>query len=169
MKKIILLCILVLGTLQIQAQVQDIKSTTYYLIRHAEKERTDPTDKNPHLTDKGKLRAEKWSTIFKNVDFDLVYTTNYNRTIETASPTALSKNLELQFYNTNSLYDQDFIVKTEGKNVLIVGHSNTTPLFVNTILGSEKYPEIDDLNNSNLYIITITKSSKTDILLTIDY
>ena len=45
---------------------QDI--TTYYLIRHAEKNITDLTNKNPHLTEKGKQRAISWVSIFKNIN-----------------------------------------------------------------------------------------------------
>lgn len=167
MKKIIFLFLIVLSVLQIQAQESDF--TTYYFIRHAEKERIDATNKNPDLTDKGKSRSENWSTVFGNVNFDLIYSTNYNRTIQTATPTAKSKNLEIQFYNPRELYNEDFKLKTKGKIVLVVGHSNTTPLFVNKVLGKEKYPEIDDRNNSNLYIVTISKTLISDVLLKIEY
>jgi len=56
-----------------------------------------------------------------------------------------------------------------GKTVLVVGHSNTTPQFVNKIIGKEEYIDIDDLNNSNLYIVTIINGVKTAILLKIEY
>lgn len=157
--------LIVLSVLKINAQESEV--TTYYFIRHAEKERTDVTNENPNLTEKGQQRAENWSAVFKNVDFDLVYSTNYNRTIQTAIPTSESKNLEIQFYNPKELYSEDFKLKTKNKTVLVVGHSDTTPLFVNTILGTKKYIDIDDNNNSNLYIITIYNNSISDILLTI--
>ena len=38
------------------------------------------------------------------------------------------------------------------KKVLIVGHSNTIPNFVNGLIEKDFYNQIDDLNNSNLYI-----------------
>lgn len=164
-KKIIFILLIVLSVLKINAQESEV--TTYYFIRHAEKERTDVTNENPNLTEKGQQRAENWSAVFKNVDFDLVYSTNYNRTIQTAIPTSESKNLEIQFYNPKELYSEDFKLKTKNKTILIVGHSDTTPLFVNTILGTKKYIDIDDNNNSNLYIITIYNNSISDILLTI--
>lgn len=164
-KKIIFILLIVLSVLKINAQESEV--TTYYFIRHAEKERTDVTNENPNLTEKGQQRAENWSAVFKNVDFDLVYSTNYNRTIQTAIPTSESKNLEIQFYNPKELYSEDFKLKTKNKTVLVVGHSDTTPLFVNTILGTKKYIDIDDNNNSNLYIITIYNNSISDILLTI--
>ena len=65
-------------------------------------------------------------------------------------------------------YDECFKFNTKGKNVLIVGHSNTTNAFANTILGENKYGEIADDNNSNLYIVTVTKHGATSVMLKID-
>ena len=62
------------------------ETTTYYFIRHAEKDRTDPNNANPKLTPKGHQRAVKWSEVFQEVSFDAVYSTDYSRTIETALP-----------------------------------------------------------------------------------
>ena len=42
-----------------------------------------------------------------------------------------------------------------GKNVLVVGHSNSTPSFVNKILKNKTYKQIDDNNNANLYTVTV--------------
>lgn len=165
MKKILLLLVVSLITLNIQAQEND--TTTYYLIRHAEKDRRDNTNKNPDLTEEGLQRAENWSTVFENIKFDLIYSTKYNRTIQTAEPTALKQGLEIQFYSPSHLNDENFQKNTKGKTVLVVGHSNTTPQFVNDLLGAYKYEDIDDKNNSNLYIVISSNIKKTDILLKI--
>jgi phosphohistidine phosphatase SixA len=150
-----------------EKQIQQ-KTTTYYLIRHAEKDRSDKTNRNPHLTEAGKQRAEHWASVLKDVKFDGVYSTNYNRTIETATPTAKANNLELQFYDPRDLASKAFLETTKGKNVLIVGHSNTTPQFVNALLEDKKYDDIEDNNNANLYIVTISEDSKTSTVLVID-
>lgn len=68
------------------------ETTTYYLIRHAEKDRTDTSNKNPNLNLEGLERAKKWASYFKNIELDAVYSTNYNRTQQTATPTAEGKN-----------------------------------------------------------------------------
>ncbi len=151
-----------------KSQSKNNKVTTYYLIRHAEKDRTNASNKDSELTEIGLKRAEKWANIFKNVKFDKVYATNFKRTIQTAKPTAIANNITVEFYNPLNLYTEDFKKSTIGKTVLIVGHSNTTPFFVNKILEENKYPEIDDAVNSNLYIVTVTKKSKTSVLLTIE-
>jgi|TARA_R100000789_G_scaffold100166_2_gene109021 broad specificity phosphatase PhoE len=136
------------------------ETTTYYLIRHAEKDRTDKTDRNPSLNYDGEKRAQKWASYFKDISLDAVYSTNYNRTIQTATPTAISKNLEIINYDPRNMYDSIFKQNTLGKTVLIVGHSNTTPAFANKILATEKYKNMDDNDNSSLYIITLKDESK---------
>lgn len=153
----------------INAQEQTNSSTTsYYLIRHAEKDRSNKTNRNPHLTDTGKERAENWAKVFKNIKFDMIYSTNYNRTIETASPTAKVNNIEVSFYDPRDLKLKEFMISTKGKTVLIVGHSNTIPMFTNGLLGEKKYEDISDDNNSNLYIVTVTEDSKSSIVLVVD-
>ena len=134
--------------------------TTYYLIRHAEKDRTDATNKNPHLNNEGLKRAQNWASYFENIHLDDVYSTNYFRTIETGFPTANNKNLEIKFYDSKNMYDSIFQNKTKGKSVLIVGHSNTTPFFANTILKENKYEAMNDRDNSSLYIVKLSGSNK---------
>lgn len=143
------------------------KVSTYYLIRHAEKDRSDKTNRDPHLTEAGKQRAENWANYFKDVEFDAVYSTNYNRTKETATPTAKSKNLDIQFYDPSDFSLEEFMAKTKGKTVLIVGHSNTTPMFTNGLLGTQKYKDMSDDDNSSLYKVTVTKDMKSSEVLSI--
>ncbi|WP_412561134.1 histidine phosphatase family protein [Winogradskyella sp. MIT101101] len=144
------------------------KTTTYYLIRHAEKDTSDKEDKDPHLSEAGKTRADKWAKHFEGIALDAVYSTNYNRTKETATPTAKSKNLELTFYDPRNMDAKEFMAQTEGKTVLIVGHSNTTPMFTNAILGKKKYEMMQEDDNASLYKVTVTEDAKTSELLKIN-
>ncbi len=137
------------------------ETTTYYLIRHAEKDRTDISNKNPNLNDKGLQRAQNWATYFENIHLDAIYSTNYFRTIETGFPTAKNKNLEIKFYSPKNMFDSIFQKETKGKSVLIVGHSNTTPFFANKILQEKKYEEMNDRDNSSLFIVELSDNKKT--------
>tara|TARA_B110000483_G_C18143811_1_gene522554 strand:+ start:472 stop:966 length:495 start_codon:yes stop_codon:yes gene_type:complete len=137
------------------------KTTTYYLIRHAEKDRTNNTNKNPNLNSDGVIRAEKWAKNFENIKLDGVYSTDYNRTQQTAAPTAKSKGLIVQSYNPSKMYDSIFKKNTKGKTILVVGHSNTTPVFANTILGQKKYKNMADNDNASLYIVTVVNDKKS--------
>jgi len=66
------------------------------------------------------------------------------------------------------MYSEAFQNNTKGKTVLVVGHSNTTNVFANKVLGEEKYDEINDSNNSNLYIVTVIDGKPSAILLKIN-
>lgn len=148
--------------------IEPTVTTTYFLIRHAEKDRSDPENRNPSLTEEGIARANKWASTFKEVAFDAVYSTEYARTQETATPTARQKGLEIQSYDPRNLFDESFQTATLGKTVLVVGHSNTTPSFVNAIINEDRFKSIDDSNNANLYIVTLTGDNATTQLLHID-
>ena len=160
-KHLLLLFIVLISCNSSIKKEETAATTTYYFIRHSEKIRTDTSNKNPSLNEIGLERAEKWAEYFKNIHLDAVYSTNYNRTMQTSKPTAESKKLAIINYNPKNMYDSVFQKNSEGKTVLVVGHSNTTPAFANKILGKKKFKDIDDKDNSSLFIITITKKGKT--------
>lgn len=126
--------------------------TTYYFVRHAEKV---DNSQNPDLSETGLKRASLWNNIFSEVDFDEIYSTDYKRTIQTASPTATTKKIEIKLYNPKTINIDSFKKETLGKKVLIVGHSNTTPKFVNDIINQNLFSDIEDATFGNLYIVTI--------------
>lgn len=169
MKRYLIIVCIVISSINAFAQnVQPHEVTTYYFIRHAEKDRSNTSETDPHLTDQGLIRAENWSNILKHIRFDAVYSTDFNRTKETGQPTAEKNQLEIITYSVSTSYDAAFKTETKGKTVLVVGHSNTIPDFVNAVIVNKKYEEIDDLINGNLYIVTLVDNVITDVLLTIN-
>jgi phosphohistidine phosphatase SixA len=137
--------------------------STYYFIRHAEKEKSESPDPILHVD--GKLRATKWSKIFNNISFDAIYSTDYNRTRNTALPSAQNKEIELTLYHPMNINIEKFLLETIGETILIVGHSNTIPAFVNKIIEKNKYQTIEEETYGNLYIVEITNNTITDKLL----
>lgn len=136
------------------------ETTTYYFIRHAEKDRSDPENEDPPLTEAGFLRAAHWSRYFDTIPLHQIFSTNYQRTRQTVANTAAKKNIPVQIYDLSKLYSEEFRYLTKGQHILIAGHSNTTPAFVNTILGEEKFPNMTDNDNSSLYRILISGDQK---------
>jgi len=136
-------------------------TSVYYFIRHAEKDRSDSTNKNPSLTIQGLERANKWALFFKDKNIAAVYSTNYKRTQQTALPIAKEQNLEIIGYTAKELISEKFIADNKGKNIVIVGHSNTTPELVNRLLGEKKYEDIADSENNNVFIVTLNKNKTT--------
>ena len=139
--------------------------TTFYLIRHAEKDRTNPDDIDPELNQDGLGRAMHWAEILNEVALDAIYTTDFERTRMTAAPASVKQDITVQVYDPEELNIDQFVADNLGKNVLVVGHSNTTPDMVNKLIGEEKYGPMDDTDNGSLFIVQQTGDKRTNMRL----
>ena len=137
--------------------------TTFYLIRHAEKDLSNADSIDPELTQKGLGRAMHWAEILDDVSLDAIYSTDYERTSQTAAPAAVKQDVIVTYHDPMDLDVQQFIYDNLGGNVLVVGHSNTTPDLVNRLIGENKYRQIDDSEYGHLFIVQIAGDQVTDI------
>ena len=141
--------------------------STFYFIRHAEKDRSDSANSDPELTQDGLGRAMLWATVLDYTTLDAIYTTDYKRTSMTAAPAAVKKDLSVEYYTPGEVNIESFKAANVGKNVLVVGHSNTTPDFVNKMIGEEKYSTMDDSDNASLFIVQVVGNKTTDVRLNV--
>lgn len=146
----------------IQVTLSQKTITQYYFIRHAEKA---DSSKNPDLSEKGLERAQEWKALFSEINFDAVYSTNFNRTLQTIQPIVAGNNQLLKIYNPKMIDVELFKKETHGKTILIVGHSNTVPNMVNQIIKENKYVDIAENQFGNLYIITLFENQTQSQLL----
>ena len=130
--------------------------STFYLIRHAEKVRTDKSDKDPKQNKYGMLRAIKWQEYFSDKNISKIYSTNYKRTLETVKPIQESSDIIPIIYSPSDIDYKNFIM------------SNKTEVVLNGLINENVYSQIDDLNNSNLYVVNICESGISHKLLKID-
>lgn len=142
--------------------------STFYFIRHAEKDRYDPNNIDPELNQDGLGRAIRWAEILDPVDLDAIYITDFERTAMTAAPISVKKEITPQYYDPRAIVIADFIRENLNKNVLIVGHCNSTPEFVNAMLQEQKYEAMDDYDNGSLFIVRIINGKVSDIHLNMD-
>ena len=150
----LILTLLVLGSAACMAQ------TTVILIRHAEK--LQDGSKDPGLTKEGEARAQELVRVLKEADIDEVYSTPFNRTKLTVTPLAGHLGLEVKEYNPFDLPAIVDMIKASGKKTLVFsGHSNTTPIMVNLLLGEEKYKQLDERDYDNLYIVTLNEDKSS--------
>ena len=108
MKKLLYLILFFSPVSIISQYVDEPNCTSIYLIRHAEKDRTNKEERNPHLNDKGIERTFKWKSFFKNIKFDKFYSTNYHRTIETIQPISNGEDIVI--------YIDSIVLQTIGKS-----------------------------------------------------
>ncbi|VXC31629.1 SixA phosphatase family protein [Maribacter litoralis] len=140
---------------------EETSISTFYLIRHAEKDRTNLDDADPELNQKGLGRAMHWAEILADTELDAIYSTDYNRTSMTAAPTSVKQNIDVQYYDPSTIDIAQFKADNLNKNVLVVGHSNTTPKFVNMLIDEQKFYSIDDSENGTLFIVKIINGIPT--------
>lgn len=152
MKKLILFLFLLVSSLS-YSQV----TTTFILVRHAEK-MADGT-KDPALTEEGEARAQNLLALFSKADISAIYSTNLKRTMKTVAPLAQSKSLEIQTYDWKSpkALLNKMLEDNTGGTVVISGHSNTTPILANFLLGTSTLEQFADDDYGNLLIITTNK------------
>jgi len=136
------------------------KSTTYYIVRHAEKEQGTTMLSDPPLSAEGEKQAMDLKEFLRNKSIKAVYSTNYARTIATAEPIRKLFNLTLKIYDprkTDQLVDE-LKKKSEG-NVLVVGHSNTVDDIVNGLTGENKMTDLAENEYGNVFIVKKKGSS----------
>jgi len=120
-----LLCLFLLSTVA--------QGNSIYLIRHAEK--ANDGTKDPALTEKGLQRAQNIVQMLSHAGISKVYATDYKRTQMTAQPMADYLGLEVLSYNPSELSVLVQQLKDDQANVLVVGHSNTTPQLAHLLSG----------------------------------
>ena len=157
-KKYLVLILVILG-FQSNLIAQDKELFTIYLVRHSEKDITSDNYSNPPLTPCGEQRSESLNNFLKDVPLDAVYSTDYNRTINTALPTALSKGLDLKNYDLLELEEFSKLLLENNQDALVFGHSNTTGILAGLLIDKE-LGEFDlDIYN-RIYQVVICKDAR---------
>ena len=135
---------------------------TVFLVRHAEK--VDFSE-DPELSELGKKRALELVNILQDTDIEYVHSSDYARTRETATPTALQFDVQVSIYDPRDLAALASKVKAKGGTHLIVGHSNTTPEMAVLLGGDAKSPIDDAKEFDRLYIVTVAGDSSISSIL----
>ena len=132
---------------------------TIYLIRHSEKDTLYENQLDPPLTTCGIERSKYLGSFFGDINIKNVYSTNYLRTIKTATPTALSKKVGIQYYDSNNLRLFSEQLLNLKQNSLVVGHSNTTPILAGLLTGKDMNPFDENIYN-RIYKVIVSQNNK---------
>ena len=138
--------------------VTDPATTTFVIVRHAEK-RTDQ-GRDPDLTEKGRARAEALSAVVAGADVAAVYHTPYARTRQTVAPAAGRFGLEpveIPYSVGEEAAHADALVAHvlrhhAGRTVVYSGHTTTVPAVLRR-LGVSGPDEIPETDYANLFIV----------------
>ena len=147
--------VIILGLSSCQT-MEDEEIFTIYLVRHAEKVLSSGDSNDPDLTLCGAQRAEAISEFLSDVKLDIIYSTDYIRTQNTAGPTALSKELKPVKYDPNELEAFSKVLIDRKQDALVVGHSNTTGVLAGLLVG-EEIGEFDTSIYNRIYQVVLHK------------
>jgi len=172
MKRVCSSAIILLSLIVISSCVfaQNNEVTTFIMVRHAEKE---AGSNDPPLTPDGLRRAQRLAYMLSDIELNAVYDTPYNRTQQTAAPTAQSKALKAKTIQNLRLpalkeFIDEAVQTHRGKSVLLVSHSNIIPIMIKLIRGEEidmrniKY--IDENVYNDIFIVSFTERKKACVL-----
>lgn len=161
--KIVLIVFLAVVALSSRTDAPGI--TTIYIVRHAEKDVSDPRNQDPELSVEGKERAGALASKLKEIKLDAVFATKYKRTSQTAYNSAKKSNVEIQTYDA-----QDFrgiaelvITKHIGHKVLIVGHSNTVLELIETFGVRRPLASLSDEDYDFFFVLKINSGGKAEL------
>jgi broad specificity phosphatase PhoE len=144
--------VLVLCTVLPAQSIEAEERATVFLVRHAEKASHGP---DPELTDAGALRARALASLLRDAGVQLIYSTDYRRTRDTAAPLASQLDLDVTIYDPSKLGDLAADIERRGGRCLVVGHSNTTPELVGLLGGEPGAPIDEQSEHDRLYVLTI--------------
>jgi 2,3-bisphosphoglycerate-dependent phosphoglycerate mutase len=139
-------------------KISEEKSYSLYLIRHAEK-KIDQDD--PGLTQCGKFRAKQLASILEYAKVTKIYSTRYQRTMETAAPLSQQQKLAIKNYAPNKLEQLAWQLMKEKENAVVFGHSNTTSQLAELISQISVLPMTEKQYRG---IYQISFSNKTPLL-----
>lgn len=140
MKAVLLLCcVMMLGSAQ---------AATVFLTRHYEKN----PGPDPALTAQGMVRAQQLATRLGDIPLTAIYSTPYQRTTQTVAPLAAQTGITLRHYSPDDLAAFAKELMSLPGNVVVAGHSNTTPQLVRLLGGAEF--TLTESDYGKLFILT---------------
>ena len=130
-----------------------VAANTVYLTRHFDKQKGE----NPSLTADGEVHAHSLAKMLKDKPFTMLYSTDYARTKETATPLSEAKGIPITLYDPRLLDAFALQLKNLNEDVVVVGHSNTTPALI-ALLGGPKIT-IEESDYGTLFILTLSEGN----------
>jgi broad specificity phosphatase PhoE len=157
--RIATVCVFFLVLFANQAHGQGVR--TIFLIRHADKISDAP---DALLSDAGHRRAECLAKTLADVDIQEIYTSDLQRTQQTAAPLAQLRKLKPVAIPLSQPDDLIEAIKSgKAANVLVVWHGSTLPRVMHA-LGGPEVPPIADPEYDRFFILTLARNKEHSAL-----
>ncbi|HEX4048687.1 MAG TPA: phosphoglycerate mutase family protein [Elusimicrobiota bacterium] len=135
-------------------------SADIFLVRHADKK---TPDEKSLLSSAGLKRAGDLARVLSSANIKAVYVTEYERTRQTAAPTAAEHGLTPIVVNSDDVKGLAARLRAlpPGEDALVVGHSDTVPDLL-TELGVSTKVAIGNFDYDNLFLVAPRASGEPD-------
>lgn len=143
-----------------------------FIIRHAEIQLEDPakmTAGDPPLIEAGVRRAQVLARLLRDAGITAIYTSEFQRTIQTAAPFAQTLGIKAVALprGANDGLARRLREQHGRERVLVVAHSHTIPVLLRA-LGHPKEERIGREEYDNLFIVT-SQSGGTPVVIRLRY
>ena len=156
------LAILTVWNPLVAAESSGTEPTQVFLVRHAEKQAPEVSEepRNPELTEAGHARAATLAHVLGETGLDVVLSTPFHRTEQTAAPIARAVGTEVVITPIAADFAEALAKRIRadhaGQRVLVVGHSNTTPSVIRALgVAEAEVPEISEDEYDDLFLVTL--------------
>ncbi|HXA08948.1 MAG TPA: phosphoglycerate mutase family protein [Chthoniobacterales bacterium] len=124
-----------------------------FLVRHAERaDASGPAQADPALSATGKARAAALVKELRDAGISAIYTSEFRRAQQTASPLANSLGIKIEVVPAKDSAALLAKLRSASGNVLVVGHSNTVPEIIKA-LGVSVSVTIAEQDYDDLFLV----------------
>lgn len=162
MKNLQIPLILLLTVLTLFSCIDDPNTTGIFIVRHA-----DRVENEDALTDLGRIRAGELKRMLKGVGISAIYVSQgFNRTQKTADSLAIELGIITTNYNAFNIPELAASINENhlGKNILVVGHSNTVSQTITELDTPPGFVNIPDDEFDNMYILVLNSEGENTLL-----
>jgi phosphohistidine phosphatase SixA len=143
-------------------------TTTVFVMRHAEKLTVNPDDPDPALAPAGEARALEIEQLFGRAPggqgLDAIFVTELRRTGDTVRP--LANRLGIPVITVKAAEPEVAAKRAlsdfRGGRVLMVAHSDTVPIIVKELSGSDVGP-MSESEYGTLYVVAVPRFSRAAV------
>jgi broad specificity phosphatase PhoE len=142
----------------------DSAITTVIVVRHAEKN-PHPSGGDAGLNEAGNRRARELAETLRDAGVRAIYASPFFRTRATALPLAAALHDSVRVMGPDDAEGLARRVHAEhrGQTVLVVGHSDTVPVILETLLG-RRLPALGEIDYDRLFIVTLAPGRPASLL-----
>jgi phosphohistidine phosphatase SixA len=117
------------------------------------------------LTEKGSIRAELLSDLFRTTEVAAIYHCNHVATKSTVQALAASKGINSTAYEMNDIKKSLFKMYSEnqGKTIVICGDDSTVAEMLSLLTGTKEYSKISSKNIGEVFVVQSSQLGKGEV------